>query len=145
MRDEAGRSARFNHLTSKKHEWTPARRRTLSCLLVSLLLFSWPLLSSLLCRAAALLSPSRRSTFLLFRVAPISLAPSVKPPRQLLSLSLSVFRSISDPCLPSLSSASRSDSPLVPKGDQVHGALTRSCNLLLQLYGIVPYGPVDTL
>lgn len=29
-------------LTSKKHEWTPERRRALSCLLVSLLLFSWP-------------------------------------------------------------------------------------------------------
>lgn len=32
-------------LTSKKHEWTPERRRVLSCLLVSLLLFAWPPLS----------------------------------------------------------------------------------------------------
>lgn len=60
-----GRSVRFNHLTSKKHEWTPARRRTLSCLLVSLLLFSWPLLSYLRCYAATQPSFLSHSSLLL--------------------------------------------------------------------------------
>lgn len=128
-----GRSARFNHLTSKKHEWTPARRRTLSCLLVSLLLFSWPLLSYLRCHAATQPSSLSHSSLLLlsfsFHFIPLSF--SLKPWEfTFVSLSLSSlsYRSF-HPCPDGFS---RSDIPLVSKEirSTLHWKIV--CNLLLK-------------
>lgn len=105
----AGPSVRnFQPLTSKKHEWTPERRRILSRLLVSLLLFSRSPLSLRLTFSSLMDSRS----LLLGRPLPfLGLLPSRQSPRFYLLFDLTIReRLASSTSFVSLAKLSRSRS-----------------------------------